>query len=361
MGIRRVTVGLGIIGVGRWADAHAEAAARSEQVDFVSCFGPTPARRASFAARHGIEVVAESIEELLADKRVEGVVISSPNDLHAQHLRLVIAAEKPALVDKPVAVDAAEGIELLRLVEDQSLPVGVAHHARRLAGHRAAAAWIASGSAGTIRAAHADFSNARGAHLAANAWHRTARSEAGVLIQVGIHQIDNLLHLLGPPTSVNARLSYGTPGLEIPDLAVVIVNHAGGPISAVSSCWATPSHYRLDLLTTGGNLEFRLDHSQWASPDVDDHGELTLETPSQGRRAVAVDKGDPLREQLDELGMAARQGVPMQVGVAEGLRAVAVVDAAVLSSLRGGEGIEIIGVLANAGATTREIDALLKR
>ncbi|MDP3984744.1 MAG: Gfo/Idh/MocA family oxidoreductase [Acidimicrobiia bacterium] len=357
-----MTVGLGIIGVGRWADAHAEAASRSKQVDFVSCFGPTPERRASFAARHGIENVAESLGELLADRRVEAVVISSPNDVHAEHVRQVIAAGKLALVDKPLAVDAAEGIELLRLVKDWSVPVGVAHHARRLAGHRAAADWIASGAAGAIRVAHADFSNARGAHLAADAWHRTDRgSEAGVLIQVGIHHVDNLLYLLGPPVSVNARLAYGTPGLEIPDVAVVIVNHAGGAISAVSSCWTTPSHYRLDLLATGGNLEFRLDHSQWASPDVDDHSELTLETPTQRRRTVSIDKGDPLREQLEELGMAVRQGTPMEVGVAEGLRAVAVVEAAALSAGLGGEEVDIRGLLSTAGATANEIDGLMER
>lgn len=352
-------IGLGIIGVGRWADAHAQAAARSDRIRIVGCFGRTAAKRESFASRHGIPLVARTLNDLLVDDRVEAVIVSSPNDMHADHVAQVVQAGKPTLVDKPVTVDISEGISLLRLVKSTGVPVGVAHHARRLAGHRAAKAWIESGQAGEVRIVHADFSNARGAHLAADAWYRTARgSEAGALIQVGIHHLENVQYLIGPVTSVNARFTYKDLGAAMPDAAVVVMTHANGGLSTVSTSWTTPSHYRLDLLATGGNLEFRLDHSQWTSGNIDDFGELLLEAPDETRRPFPIIKGDPLREQLDELALAARQGASMEVGVIEGLRAVAVVEGAVSSAREDGAVVELTTLLATAGATADEIGQL---
>lgn len=342
--------GLGMIGTGRWAAAHAEAARRSEAVQMVACFSPSAERREAFAHQQGLRSRG-SLDELLSDPEVEGVVISSPNDSHAAHLEAALAAGKPVLVDKPMAVNTAEAVAVWRLATDTKVPVGVAHHPRRLAGHRAAKKLIESGRLGRVRTAYANFSNARGAHLAEDAWHRTARgSEAGVLIQVGIHQVDNLHYLLGPPRQVNARFAYGSEGLGLPDLALVTVVHAGGAMSVVASSWTTPSYYRLDLLATEGNLEYRLEHAGWTTAEVDAGSELIWEQPGRGREMVELEKGDPLREQLEELGAAARQGTPMGVSVVDGLWATVVVEAAVRSAANDGAVVEVADLLAAAGA-----------
>jgi len=353
-------IGLGIIGVGRWAGAHARAAARSSVVRIVGCFSRSSENREAYQRAYEIPAAAPSLEELLANPLVEAVIVSTPNDAHAGQVARVIATGKPVLVDKPVSVDVTEGIELLRIVSAGAIPVGVAHHARRLAGHRAARQWIESGRAGTVRIAHADFSNLGGSNLKAEAWHRTARgSEAGVLIQVGIHQIDNLQYLLGPATSVNARFMYRDLGPRMPDAAVVTMAHANGALSTVTTSWTTPGHYRLDLQGTGGNLVFSLDHRHWTSGDVDDHGELLLQ-PLEGEGGLfPTEKGDPLRDQLEELGKAARVGTPMMIGVVEGLRAVAVVQAAVRSARSNGAPVDLAMLLTEGGATPGEIDHLL--
>lgn len=349
-------IGLGIIGTGRWADAHAQAAARSEQVELVSCFSRSVERRSSFASRYGIRHVARHLEELIDHAQVKAVIVSSPNDLHAEHVARVVSAGKPVLVDKPVAVDVAEALSLLRSLPEAAR-VGVAHHARRLAGHRYARRWIDSGAAGRVRLAHADFSNARGARLKEDAWHRTARgSEAGVLIQVGIHQVENLLYLLGPAETVGARFAYEALGPNMPDAAALTITHAGGAISAMTTSWTTPSHYRLDLLATHGNLEYWLDHSRWSHPDVDDFSELTVSTAGPRERLLQP-RGDPLREQLEELGEAVRIGTTMEVDILDGLRAMLVVEAAVASVASGGIPTAVSDVLAKAGATAREAAA----
>jgi predicted dehydrogenase len=259
------------------------------------------------------------------------------------------------LVDKPLSVNVAEGLDLLRTVQAAGVLVGVAHHPRRLAGHRAARAWIDSGDAGEVRMAQGDFSNNRGSSMKSDAWHRSARgSEAGVLIQVGIHQVDVMLYLLGPVSGVNARFEYQALGPTMPDAAAVTMTHTSRAISVVTSSWTTPGHYRTELLATGGNMSFQLDHGHWTSGDVDDHSELILHPVGGERAPYPTVKGDPLRDQLDDLGRAAREGAPMGVDLLAGLRAVAVVEASVLSAQQNGAPISIEDLVGRSGGTEDE-------
>lgn len=352
-------VGLGLVGLGRWAAAHAAAARRSGKVEIVNCYARTAASREAFCREHGVGTASGSLDELLADPAVEAVVVSTPNDLHAIQAMTVLRRGKPVLVDKPVSVVVAEGLGLLRASRATGVPVGIAHHARRLAGNRAAREWIESGAAGDVRLAIADFSNPRGAAMAPDAWHRTARgSEAGVLIQVGIHQVENLLYLLGPAQRVSARLEHRSLGPGMADAAVVIMEHTAGPVGTVTSSWTTPSHYRMELLATGGNFAFSLDHGRWTSGEVDLAGTVLLDAGA-GPAPYPWIQGDPLVEQLDELGRSAREGISMEVGVMEGLRALAVVEAAMESQRRGGVAVDLNGLYFAAGATDAEVETLL--
>ncbi|MFT7475643.1 MAG: putative dehydrogenase [Verrucomicrobiales bacterium] len=348
---------LGIVGVGRWAHAHALAAQRSERVELVTCFGRTREGREDFANELGLSRTSTSFEAMLADDGLDALIISTPNDLHVEMGLAAVAAGKPALLDKPVSVDLESGLALLRAAPSGAT-IGIAHHPRRLAGHRWAKTWLETEEGGDARIVHADFSNARGAAMKPDAWHRTvAGSEAGVLIQVGLHQIDNMLDLLGPAVAVNARFQHRTMG-PMADAVITVIEHAGGAMSTVTSSWTTPSLYRFEIQSTGGNLRYRLDHRWWTSPDVDEHGELTLSRDHEGTILIATDPGDPLREQLEELGAAARGNGAMQVDVAAGLRSMAVVRAAVLSASQRGAPIEIGELLESAGATSDEVDLL---
>jgi predicted dehydrogenase len=352
-----MTTKLGLVGVGRWAHAHAQAAARSNEVEIVTCFGRNPERRAGFAKEFELERTSDSFELILADDEIDALIISTPNDLHVEMGLAAVEAGKPALLDKPVSVDIESGLDLLRSAPTGAT-IGVAHHPRRLSGHRWAKDWLQSEEGGTPRLVHADFSNARGAAMKPDAWHRSVSgSEAGVLIQVGLHQVDNMLDLLGPAVSVNARFQHGTMG-SMADAAITVIEHSTGARSTVTSSWTTPSLYRFEIQATGGNLDYRLDHRWWTSPDIDEHGELMLTRDHEGTISISTEWGDPLMEQLDELGNAARGTGTMQVDVAAGLRAILVVRAAVESAEQRGAPIDLSELLRRSGASNSEVDLL---
>ncbi|MGI9607184.1 MAG: Gfo/Idh/MocA family protein [Acidimicrobiales bacterium] len=349
-------VGLGIVGLGRWARAHAEAVARTDSVHLVSCFSRNESGRSEFADAFDVEHRASAFEAMLENPEVEGVIVATPNDLHVEMALQVIDAGRPALVDKPVSVDLASGLRLLRAAPDGST-IGVAHHARRLAVIRAAKRWIDS-SGGPVRFAHANFSNGRGAHLNPNAWHtRVAGSEAGVLIQVGIHQVENLLWLFGPVEAVNARLVSNT-AKPVPDGSTLILSHASGVVSTLTSNWTTPGLFSLEAQCENGNIRGRVDHRFWKETSVDRESTLLVDTVDDHDVPIDLVVGDPLVEQLDELAATVRGEGSMEVDTAAGLRAMAVVLASVESSRLGGAEVAIDSMLRDAGATDSEVALL---
>ncbi|MGE0756159.1 MAG: Gfo/Idh/MocA family protein [Pirellulaceae bacterium] len=70
--------------------------------------------------QHGLEIV-DSIEALCS--KVDGVLLESVDGRpHLDQARIVIQARKPLFVDKPVADDLADVIELFRLAKENNVP-----------------------------------------------------------------------------------------------------------------------------------------------------------------------------------------------------------------------------------------------
>ncbi len=78
--------------------------------------------------KHGLEIV-DSIEELC--RKVDGVLLESVDGRpHLEQARIVIAAGKPLWVDKPVADDLADVVELFRLAKEHNVPCWSSSSAR---------------------------------------------------------------------------------------------------------------------------------------------------------------------------------------------------------------------------------------
>jgi len=99
-----MTIRVGIIGVGNIGTAHALNLARSVAGSTVSALYDVDQPRAKgladeLSARHVNDVAA-----LIEADDVDAVLIASPDSMHAEHAMLAIAAGKPMLCEKPLAV-----------------------------------------------------------------------------------------------------------------------------------------------------------------------------------------------------------------------------------------------------------------
>ncbi len=145
-------IGVGIIGTGFMGVAHTEALRRLG-IDPVGIVGSSPdrAKAKAKASKVPLPPVVDSVEELLADPVVEVVHVTSPNHLHAQHVRAVVEAGRHVVCEKPLGVTARESADLLALAEAAQVVHAVCFNLRHYPQNQNAAALVAGGAIGMPR------------------------------------------------------------------------------------------------------------------------------------------------------------------------------------------------------------------
>src|SRR6202165_3479357 len=113
-------LGAAVIGTGFIGVVHVEALRRLG-VQVHGVVGSSSTRAAERSRAAGLPPAYESMEAMLADKKVDVVHITSPNHLHHAHATAALKAGKHVVCEKPLAMTAAESAELLQLAESSGL------------------------------------------------------------------------------------------------------------------------------------------------------------------------------------------------------------------------------------------------
>jgi predicted dehydrogenase len=321
-------------------------------IELVSCFSRSSERRAAFQVDLGIPRSASTLDELLADPEIEGVLVTTPNDTHKAVILECLDAGKGVYTDKPIAHTMEDAGEIARAVATSGMAFAVGHSARRLGGHRVMKQWIETGKLGRVSLAEANFSNERGLELTTDTWRWFAeKSPGGAMIQLGVHQADNLQYLLGPVAAVSSHARRLYTKAEVPDAVMSIMEFESGPLGYLGTGWASPGVYQLRLQGTEANLFYDLDFNNWdESHLVDSKSTLVSQAYRQSARPpVDMPRTDMFREQLEEFAHAIRGEGSIEVGALEATRALAVVHAALESSRRNGEAVAVAPMVERAG------------
>jgi 1,5-anhydro-D-fructose reductase (1,5-anhydro-D-mannitol-forming) len=318
-----------------------------------TCYSRSPERTSQFRDEFEVERSAGSYEELLEDPLVEGLLITTPNDTHRDLIVRGIQAGKAVYTDKPIAHDLADVRAIKEALDRHDTRLAVGHSARRLSGSREMKRQLDHGLLGDVSLAEANFSNDRGLELTDSSWRWSeSRSPGGVLIQLGVHHADNLQYLLGPAVAVSAHARRLHTKAEIPDAVMCIIEFENGALGYLGCGWASPGVYQLRLQGTKTNLLYELEGGHWAagSGDTDSWATLSrvgLDDPTP--RRVQLSAADMFREQIEEFALAIRGLAEIEVGILEGARALALVQAALLSSSNNGTAVQVAPLLRNAG------------
>jgi predicted dehydrogenase len=311
--------GIAVIGTGRWAPRLAAAAQRAG-LDVVTCYARDEAARQAFAARFGCRA-ASSIEDAVEDPGVDGAVLATPNDVHADQAAICAERGRHVFVEKPIADTLAAGERIRDTCRAAGVVLMVGHAFRRLGAARAAQALIAQGRLGRAVLAESNFSLP--GKLRPDAWrsHRE-RNPGGPLMQLGIHHADTLAAWLGPVAQTTGRLAHVHTDADIDDVGVATLHFASGALGVLTGSYVSPHVFSLRVLGTAGVLECRADlGAVWPEAErVDEVTTLTLDGDP-----VAFEPRDMLAEELAEFGGAIRGEAVVETGAAEGLAALRVV------------------------------------
>ena len=306
-----------VIGAGMWAP-RLVAAARRADLEVVSCFSRSPEK----AERLGVPVAA-TFED--AVEQAEGVILATPNDVHAPQAIAAASRGRHVFVEKPIA----DTLQAAAAIRDACVGAGVVlmagHAFRRLGAARRVGELVAEGRLGDVVLAEATFSLP--GKLGPEAWRAHRESNpGGPLMQLGIHHADTLASWLGPVRRTTGVMAHVHTGADIDDVGVATMQFESGALGVLTGSYVSPHTFAFRLQGTAGVLDYRADlGAVW--PDADRVDEVS--TVLVGGEPVAFEPRDMLAEELREWADAARGEAVVETGAQEGIAALRVILEAV--------------------------------
>jgi len=151
-----------LIGPGKIARRFAGAVSGMPGSELRAVLGRDATRTADFAANctnidGSRPVVARSIDELLADPRIDGIYIATPHAQHGEWVRQCLDAGKPVLCEKPLVPNLAQGRALVHLASARQVFLMEAVWTRFLPIYAVVARWLRDGAIGELRAMQSSF------------------------------------------------------------------------------------------------------------------------------------------------------------------------------------------------------------
>jgi predicted dehydrogenase len=138
-----------VVGTGFIGPVHIEALRRAGQ-HVQGVLGSSLERSQHAAQKLEIPTAYASYEEVLADASVQAVHITTPNRFHFDQASRALRAGKHVLCEKPLAMNARESAELVRIAAECGRAAGVAYNCRFYPLCHEAAARIRRGDAGRL-------------------------------------------------------------------------------------------------------------------------------------------------------------------------------------------------------------------
>ena len=320
------------IGMGWWSDVLADAIKRSGKLTIVSCFSRSAEKRQKFAAKYACKA-ASSYEEILADRRIEGIINTTPNAAHLQTTVAAAAAGKHTFLDKPIANTIADAVALTAACRKAKVVLALGYQRRRESHFRTIKSRISE--FGRLVNAEANISRDRLGKIDLASWRYTAEGmPGGVMLQIGIHYTDVLEYLLGPVKAVSGQfVRLVLPG-DNPDVASLVLEHESGALSTLNASYASASEYYLMNV-----------YGKEATAFYDAHNGLRmLKRGSERPENVPVKKNDPIAEELEEFAAAVRGEAEPEMDGERGTTSLAVILAGIRSA-REGRRIEVKEIL----------------
>lgn len=251
-----------LIGCGRVAPTHVDAARYAEDLVLRDVVDSVPAIAEAFAQEWGLTAVP--IEAVMDDPNVVSVSLCTPHDTHFKLTKLALESGKHVLLEKPSALDQAQVDELAVIAEQ------CGRHVFPITQHRfdplakIARDLISSGDLGTIRMVRVALECVRDpGYYADSDWRGTwAREGGSVLMNQGYHFIDMLLWLVGPVQTIGASMGNlaNRDVMETEDSLVATLEFATGAFGEINISGAAGGRWTnvIELVADRGVIAFDL-------------------------------------------------------------------------------------------------------
>ncbi|WP_374391154.1 Gfo/Idh/MocA family protein [Tabrizicola sp.] len=202
-------IGAAVIGTGFIGSVHLSTLRRLG-IPIVGVLGSSASRGAERAKALGVAKAYGSLEDLLADKAVQVVHVTSPNVAHYGQVKAILAAGKHVICEKPLAMTSAQSAEMVAMARASGKVAAVCYNTRFYPLNQHAHGMMKAGELGDLRLITGHFHQDWLAKETDWNW-RLEAEEGGPLRSVsdiGTHWVDLTNFITGQkPVAVIAELA----------------------------------------------------------------------------------------------------------------------------------------------------------
>ncbi len=201
----------GIVGAGAIAAQFVEDMAEVEGAVAAAVTARTKQSAERFASLHGVGRVCVTFEEMLAGGHVDAVYVASPNTTHAEIACQALAAGKPVLVEKPLAVSSREAERVAAAAARSGVLAMEGLWTRFLPAVGEVRRLLRAGAIGEVTAVEAELSYR---HEQTDNRFFDPDLGGGAALDLGVYPLSLSLDLLGMPDRVQGRWWRAETGVD---------------------------------------------------------------------------------------------------------------------------------------------------
>lgn len=253
-----------LIGAGGIAGTHTENYKKFDDVDVVGACDVSEAGLKKFGGKYGVSALFPDWKTLIKETRPDAVSVCTPNGLHCQPTIDALNAGCHVLVEKPLAMNAAEGQKMIDAAKKNKKHLVIGFQHRFEGKTRLLKRAVDEGLFGKILFVRVQALRRRGIPN----WGVFGRKElqgGGPLIDIGVHCLEMAHYTIGSPEPEAATGNIWTymgnkpsdvasmwPGWDhktytVEDLAIGHIRMKNGAVIHIESAFAT--HIEKDLWT----------------------------------------------------------------------------------------------------------------
>ncbi len=307
-------------------DAYAGILASRENVSLAGIADDDRERGRAAADRHGTAYVDDA-DRLLGD--VDATVICSANTDHREWFERAAAANVDVLCEKPLAPTIEDASAMVEVWEETGIVAGVAMPLRFCEPVRRARSILEAGVIGPIRA----ISGTNRGKMPGGWFADPERAGGGAVMDHTVHVVDLVFDLLDAEIAeVYAEIGTCLHDISLEDVNVLSMELADGTPFFLDGSWSKPDSWH-----TWGDATLELTGAE-GTVAVDYTDQSLVHTVASGSDAgvhTSFYGTDANAGLLDDFLDSVRAGRDPEITPADGLAAVAVVEAAYESAERG--------------------------
>jgi predicted dehydrogenase len=237
--MRESKIRVGIIGAGAVTQmGHIPAFRSNAKSEFVALCDTDEEKLWLLAKKHKIPKAYKDYEKLVSDKAVDVVVIAAPPYVHLQMIEAACSEHKHVLCEKPLARNADEAKKIAEIVNGSSIKFMMALNHRFRPDVQILKKFI-EGELGRIFYAKTGWLQ-REALSDESSWKRLLDTfGGGVLLNLGVHLLDEALWLLGcrKVQRVTGSAHFLTERKEVEDSAIALLAMEDGITFSMEVSW----------------------------------------------------------------------------------------------------------------------------